>query len=137
MIERTKPEDCPKFEDCEANLCPLDREINTRTWFPDEPFCTFKGYQRLHWLKKQKKIAKIGNYETGYFTKPILDSLQTIKRGIKGVNPDLDPLVTAAKKIKTTPRHERKSRKGINPFRSTKSIPKDETPTDNINLLPN
>ncbi len=34
-----KRDDCPRFNICDANLCPYDERIKDRTWYPDEAIC--------------------------------------------------------------------------------------------------
>ena len=89
MNNEIVPSDCKHFDYCDAPLCPLDAGIDVRTWFADEPICNRRVFTKLLWRKNQKKIAKFGSYENGYFTKPMLDKKLTVRRGIKGINPDL------------------------------------------------
>ena len=86
--------DCRYFESCDAPLCPLDPDIDKRTWFADEPICKCRKFAKLLWRKNQRKIAKVADFETGYFTKKILNKRMTVRKGIKGLNPDLPPAKT-------------------------------------------
>ena len=81
---------CRLFEDCEAPLCPLDKDcLEHRLWYPDEEICRARKFQSLPWLRKQKKIAKLGlTVDDGFFTVRMLNSIQAITKGIKGANPD-------------------------------------------------
>lgn len=36
-----KMEDCPRFDRCSSNICPLDGHINRRDFFPNEKVCPF------------------------------------------------------------------------------------------------
>ena len=41
------------------------------------------------WVRRQRKIAKMGlPFETGYFTRAMLDHPCRLVRGIKGIDPD-------------------------------------------------
>ena len=78
---------CKYFDTCSAPMCPMDAEVAKVAWFADEPAC------RLHdvpeWVKRQRKIAKIGMDETaGCFTLPMLERDCMTKKGITGINPD-------------------------------------------------
>ena len=84
-------QDCQHFDYCDAPLCPLDPDIDKRTWFADEPVCKRRKFAKRLWRKNQRKIAKVADFEAGYFTKPTLDKRITVRKGIKGLNPDLPP----------------------------------------------
>ncbi len=44
---------CPRFNDCSANICILDLEVNLRTKLPEENACPFTVKKRA---KEQKGI---------------------------------------------------------------------------------
>lgn len=81
--------DCPK-EDCSALLCPLDENsIRNGIWYPDEEICRARKFQTLPWVRKQKRIARLGlTVDAGLFTVEMLAAVSQIRRGIKGINPD-------------------------------------------------
>ena len=83
-------ENCALFEDCEAPLCPLHESALSRgVWYADESICRAKRFQSLPWVKKQKRIAKLGlTVDDGSFTVRMLDSIQVITRNLKGADPD-------------------------------------------------
>lgn len=81
-----KIEDCPSYDGCIAPLCPLDGSLPDAIWFSNEPICKARGYQRLHWIKAQKKIARIG--ADGYFTHRMLENTRRVGKGIGGIDPD-------------------------------------------------
>ena len=83
-------EQCRLFEECEAPLCPLEENsIKHGIWYPDEEICRAKKFQSLKWIKRQKRIAKLGlTIDSGLFTARMLESLRRVSKGIKGANPD-------------------------------------------------
>ncbi len=53
----TAKEKCPKFNNCEATLCPLDPDDHS--WFPDEATCSRRNSETFivpQWLITQRKI---------------------------------------------------------------------------------
>ena len=77
---------CKKFDYCNAPLCPFDEEsLKCGLWYPDEEICRKKG---IDWIKKQKKIARVGTSEDRYFTFGMLNKIQRIGRGIRGEDPN-------------------------------------------------
>lgn len=85
---------CPRFETCEASICPLDEERGKR-WYPGEPVCKRQSsgdFTVPQWLITQRKIArKTNGFELGYFTRVMMDRNIVVRRGIKGLNPDRPP----------------------------------------------
>jgi hypothetical protein len=80
---------CRYFDQCDAPICPLDEQsLQSGTWYPDEPICRILRFSKLRWIKNQKKIAKIGSYESGFFIKDMLDRRLVIRKGIEGINPN-------------------------------------------------
>ena len=79
---------CPSFEGCSASLCPLDKGVGTYCWYPDEPICSFRQFQRLDWVRKQRLIAKRHGSIDRYFTVKMLQEIQRVRKGIKGADPD-------------------------------------------------
>ena len=78
---------CDKL--CDAPLCPLDRDIKWRHWFPDEPICTAKQFRGLDWVRNQRKIKKRARDKSRYFTLEMLKRNCRIRTGIKGLSPDI------------------------------------------------
>jgi len=52
----TEMRDCPQFQTCNANLCPLDPDLGKRNWFAIEPVCKKNNAPR--WVRKQRSIQK-------------------------------------------------------------------------------
>jgi len=90
MDEKTmnKPTDCPRFEGCSANICPL---VNGGgfIWYPDEEVCLLSEFSGLDWVKRQRRLKKkaVPDY---YFTLTMLQQDFIIKKGICGLDPDKD-----------------------------------------------
>ena len=86
---------CDLFEPCtspEAPLCPLqESSIKHGLWYADEPICRAKKFQTSPWIKKQKRIARLGlTTDDGFFTVRMLNSIRetAITRNLKGADPD-------------------------------------------------
>ena len=79
---------CALYETCLAPLCPLDRISLKGVWYPDEEICRSRSHGNLSWIKAQRKIARATT--TGYFTLEILNSIRTIRKGISGLDPNVD-----------------------------------------------
>lgn len=79
---------CALYETCLAPLCPLDRSSLNGIWYPDEEICRSRSHGNLSWIKAQRKIARAAT--TGYFTLEILNSIRTIRKGIAGLDPNMD-----------------------------------------------
>jgi len=79
---------CALYETCLAPLCPLDRSSLKGIWYPDEEICRSRSHGNLSWIRAQRKIARAAT--TGYFTLEILNSIRTIRKGITGLDPNVD-----------------------------------------------
>lgn len=80
------PRDCPRFDSCDAPLCPMDEDRARRTWFADEPICAQVGMRSTRFVKIQQKIARAGTPPTSFFTVPMLESVGGVKAGIAGLD---------------------------------------------------
>ena len=80
---------CSRYLKCTAPLCPLDRDIESGMWFPDEPICTAKQFGGLDWVRNQRKIKKRARDKSRYFTLKMLKRNCRIRTGIKGLSPDI------------------------------------------------
>jgi len=71
-------------------LRPLQQNTLERgVWYADEGICRARRFQSLPWVKKQKRIAKLGlRVDGGFFTIRMLDCIQVITRNLKGADPD-------------------------------------------------
>jgi hypothetical protein len=80
--------DCLKFEECSAPLCPLADNLKDLVSYPDEEICRARKFQSLPWIKKQKRIAKLGlTIDDGFFTVEMLNSIRAITKNLKGADP--------------------------------------------------
>ena len=50
--------DCKHFASCNANLCPLDPELDNRTWFIGEDCCKRQDFAALPMIRRQKELNK-------------------------------------------------------------------------------
>lgn len=82
--------ECKNYEECEAPICPINEKGTIyHIWYPDEEVCRSREQQRLPWVRKQKRIAKLGlGSDIGFFTVKMLNSVARISRGMKGADPD-------------------------------------------------
>jgi len=51
-------ERCPKFEACDAPLCPLDPDVALRIWYADEDICSSRHSTGVRWIRKQRSIVR-------------------------------------------------------------------------------
>lgn len=84
--------DCPRAEEgCSCQLCPEELALDTHSrpfWYPDEPICNRRDYQRIPWIRNQKRIARAATLFDRYFTVEMLQAVTQVRRGIAGVSPD-------------------------------------------------
>lgn len=85
---------CSIFEKCSAPICPRDPEsMKNAIWYPDEPICTAQGnsrgaiYHKL--LRMQRRIKKVAVDRDLCFPVQMLLKRRLVKKGVKGINPDL------------------------------------------------
>jgi len=90
---------CRSCQTCDAPLCPLDKDIIWRYWFPDEAICKAKKFGEVDWIRNQRKIKKRAVDNSRYFTLEMLNRNCVIRRGIKGLNPGL-PCDTEEERIR-------------------------------------
>jgi len=88
------PKDCPFFHSCSASLCPLDPEVLTRIWLPEEgnsgEVCKNPEFAGLQFIITQKKIRRALRNRTGarddYFTFKMLNRNIIVRPGIRGTS---------------------------------------------------
>ena len=51
-------EECSSFLTCDAPLCPLDKDVDLRIWYPDEPICKGHYAKGVRWIRKQRSIIR-------------------------------------------------------------------------------
>lgn len=82
-------ESCKFYENCDAQLYPLDKTIGDKVWYADEDVCCSGKFKHFDWIKRQKSLRKRkGTVEQGLFTVAMLSSIGRITTKTKGVNPD-------------------------------------------------
>jgi len=54
-MTREEMEKCPRYNNCEAPLCPLDLDAK-QAWYADEEVCKNKEYRELPWIAAQRKL---------------------------------------------------------------------------------
>jgi len=91
----TDEEKCNLFEECEAPICPLQKNtVEHGIWYADEQVCRARRFQRLPWVKRQKKIAKfalasiVNCLDIGFFSVRMLENIHRLSKGTQGANPD-------------------------------------------------
>lgn len=78
---------CPKFEDCSAPLCPLDKDsIKNGIWYCNEEICHRRGTP--DWVKKQKAIVRARAPNDKFFNISMLEAITQVQKGITGIDPD-------------------------------------------------
>lgn len=83
--------DCKYFDECSAPLCPLDEDsLKNGIWYPDEEICRKRGCKKIKFVQNQTKISKRCEDVSKYFTYEMLNSLQVVRKGIVGLDPDKD-----------------------------------------------
>jgi len=95
FVTRT-PKDCKFFHTCSASLCPLDPNILTKVWLPEEndteEICRNPEFAGLQFVITQKKIRRALRNRTeerdDYFTYDMLNRDITVKSGIRGAPSD-------------------------------------------------
>ena len=50
--------ECPSYETCNANLCPLDPDLSSRCWYIGEDVCSGRAGSGKRWVKKQRGYNK-------------------------------------------------------------------------------
>jgi hypothetical protein len=84
-------EQCPRFENCGAVLCPLDAErLQIVAWYPDDEIC--KKIPVPDWVRMQRKVAKKAKDIDRYFTYNMLKRNCKVAKGIVGLDPNKDEL---------------------------------------------
>ena len=79
---------CRYFNRCEAPICPLNKNVKSAVWYPDEGIC--KLYRNRQYIKTQKKIAKKTRNRDTFYTFDMLNKNIRVTSAIDGLNPDKD-----------------------------------------------
>jgi hypothetical protein len=79
---------CQHHNSCSAPLCPLDNNsIGNSIWYPNEEICHLRACP--DWVKVQRAIKRVKPSNDRYFTVDMLKTIDIVRRGIKGISPDL------------------------------------------------
>jgi hypothetical protein len=81
---------CKHYQRCGAPMCPMDENSLKCIWYPDEEICMSSAYGNLTWIKAQKKIVKAAAQTNRYFTLEMLQTNCIIRKGVIGLDPDID-----------------------------------------------
>lgn len=81
--------DCPRWDSCSANICPLDL-IDNAAWYPKEEICTSRIYSTLPWIKRQRKVARKVRNKDFFFTYEMLNHNCIVTVATEGIDPDAD-----------------------------------------------
>ncbi|MEM4091419.1 MAG: hypothetical protein QXQ46_11900 [Thermoplasmatales archaeon] len=98
---RKELKDCKFYSSCSSALCPLDPGLKEMIWCPEdnEPgdICRNPEFRNMQFVKTQRKIVRIvkkrNEERDDFFTFAMLDRDIIIRRGIKGLNPDVSETV--------------------------------------------
>jgi len=88
------PQDCKYFHTCSASPCPLDPDVSTKIWLPEEndteEICRNPEFAGLQFIITQKKIRRALRNRTGtrddYFTFKMLNRNIIVRPGIRGTS---------------------------------------------------
>ena len=58
-----KPDDCPKYKSCNANICPLDNEFWKRTHIDGEAVCVYMSEYTKPTRERLKEVIEVEHYE--------------------------------------------------------------------------
>ena len=83
-----RPEDCKRYKDCSAQLCPMG--TCSGSWYPEEDICESREFSYESWIRNQRKIARKTRDLDTYYTYKMLQQNCIIGKGISGLNPDND-----------------------------------------------
>ena len=94
-VTRT-PQNCKYFHTCSASICPLDPDVSTKIWPPEESdteeICRNNEFAGLQFVITQKKIRRALRNRTeerdDYFTYEMLNRNFIVRPGIRGVPSD-------------------------------------------------
>ena len=79
--------ECPLYDRCSAPICPMDPVAKLRIWYSNEDVCSRSNFKDNKVVVTQRKITKKGS--EGYFTFEMLNRDIVVKKGIRGIDPDI------------------------------------------------
>ena len=94
------PEDCNRFDFCNANMCPLDAGLSLAIWYADESVCKSQKHGQHRWIKKQRSIQR--RKTASWLEKPITYQMLYTASRKREVKPEtLERLKTMRERIQT------------------------------------
>jgi len=95
FVTRT-PKDCKYFHTCSASLCPLDPDVKTLGWYPDErdydEICRNPEFKNVQFVITQRKIKRLlrksKEPRDDFFTYNMLNRDIIVRPGIRGILSD-------------------------------------------------
>jgi len=90
------PKNCKLFHNCSASLCPLDPDVKTLGWYPDErdydEICRNPEFKTVQFVITQRKIKKLlrksKEPRDDFFTYNMLNRDIIVRPGIRGILSD-------------------------------------------------
>ena len=83
-MKKSKVEQCPSFNICDAPLCPLYERKEASVWYPDEAICNKIG--KPAWVKKQKRIQNRAKDRESHYTIAMLESITAVTPSTRGLD---------------------------------------------------
>lgn len=86
----TISEECPRYNVCDANLCPYDPELKDRVWYPNETVCAKQNMvEEFPWIKTQRKVSRRCKEPDKYFLVEMLKNISQVRKATVGLSPDV------------------------------------------------
>ncbi len=72
---------------CPGQICYGDKDKHLRLWYPSEPICSFRPFQRFQKIQKriQKLLLRGKVTDESYFTFNSLSRIKSVRPGMKGI----------------------------------------------------
>lgn len=82
-----KRKECRYKEACEAQLCPMDEDIDNYVFYADEEVCKNMKFRNLHWINRQMALRKKykKSSDIGCFNKGMLEVLGRVTHKTRGL----------------------------------------------------
>ena len=81
----------PCQDNCQAPLCPIGCH-DMAVWYPEDDICHSKVIVKPGWVSAQRKIQRLHRQELidsgECFTRPLLERLKRIGKGLHGMKPE-------------------------------------------------
>lgn len=132
---------CPKYEGCDAPLCPLAPDLCNHVWYPGEAICPLRKYGSLSWIRRQRRIQALSDADAeGFFTVAMLETISIVRKGLVGADPDNGPRAESrwleARSIAEAARQRHRDvQESPEPFKIASSAPSERVPARQLALL--